>query len=202
MFATESITLFLLASIALDLAPGPDNLFVLTQSALHGKKAGILVTLGLCTGLIFHTTLVALGVAIIFQASAAMMALKIFGVTYLSYLAYKALSAKPVPFDRSITLTGAALYRRGIIMSSTNPKLSLFFFAFLPQFITPDSDSFVSQVFILGGLFAVTAFCIFCCIAYAGGALQQRLETSPDFQLSLNRIAGLVFIALAINLIL
>jgi threonine/homoserine/homoserine lactone efflux protein len=175
---------------------------VLTQSALHGKKAGILVTLGLCTGLIFHTTLVALGVAVIFQTSSAMMALKVFGAGYLSYLAYKTLSVKPVAFERSATLTGGALYRRGIIMSSTNPKLSLFFLAFLPQFIAPDSSSFVTQVFILGGLFAVTAFCIFCCIAYAGGALQQRLEKSPNFQLSLNRIAGLVFIALAINLII
>ncbi len=202
MISADILVPFLLASIALDIAPGPDNLFVLTQSALHGKKAGALVTLGLCTGLIFHTSLVALGLAVIFQESWALGALKLFAATYLLYLAYKTLAANLVNLNESMKLPNAALYQRGIIMSSTNPKVSVFFLAFLPQFISADTGSFVSQVFILGGVFAVTAFCVFSGIAYAGGRLQQQLISSPNIQIMLNRVAACVFTALAANLLL
>ncbi|MBL4743767.1 MAG: LysE family translocator [Cycloclasticus sp.] len=199
--SVEALSLFILASIALDLAPGPDNVFVLTQSALHGKKAGVIVTLGLCTGLIFHTTLVALGVTVILQSSWAFSALKLFGAGYFLYLAYQAYSAKPVTTDASLTLSHFALYQRGIIMSSTNPKLLLFFLAFLPQFIPADSSSYAADAFILGVLFAVIALCIFIGIAYMGGALQQRLKSSPHIQLMLNRMAAFVFVLLALNLL-
>jgi threonine/homoserine/homoserine lactone efflux protein len=198
----DSYTVFILASLLLAITPGPDNLFVLTQSALYGKKAGLLITLGLCTGLIFHTSVVAFGFAIILQSSWALVALKSLGACYLLYLAFKSLTATIATFKAPVPLSNIALYRRGIIMNSTNPKVSLFFLAFLPQFIFIESGSTINQVLILGGLFAVTGFCVFTCIAYAGDSLQQRLNNTPNVQLSLNRIAGIVFIALAINLII
>ena len=198
----DSYTVFILASLLLAITPGPDNLFVLTQSTLYGKKAGLLITLGLCTGLIFHTSIVAFGFAIILQSSWALTALKSFGACYLLYLAFKSLTATTATFKAPVQLSSFALYRRGIIMNSTNPKVSLFFLAFLPQFISIESGSHIAQVFILGVLFAVTGFCVFTCIAYAGESLQQRLANTPNVQLSLNRITGIVFIALAINLVI
>jgi len=197
----DSYSVFILASLLLAITPGTDNLFVLTQSALYGKKAGLLITFVVCTGLIFHNSLGAFGFAIIFQSSWALVALKSFGACYLFYLAFKSLTATNATFKAPVPLSNIALYRRGIIMNSTNPKVSLFFLAFLPQFIFIESGSYIIQVFILGGLFAVTGFCVFTCIAYAGDSLQQRLNKTPNVQISLNRIAGIVYIALAINVI-
>ncbi|MBL4783681.1 MAG: LysE family translocator [Porticoccaceae bacterium] len=198
----DSLAVFVLASFLLALTPGPDNLFVLTQSAQHGKKVGILITLGLCTGLIFHTTLVALGLAILFKSSIALTLLKWLGACYLLFLAFKALTSTLRNMTESDQLSNVALYQRGIIMNVTNPKVSLFFLAFLPQFIPPDTASYSQQVFLLGSLFAVTALIVLFCIAYSGGALQELLKQSPAIQLSLNRIGGIVLILLAINFLI
>lgn len=197
----DSYFIFVLASLLLALTPGPDNLFVLTQATLYGNRSGLLITLGLCTGLLFHTSLVAFGLAVIVQYSWGVLALKLVGACYLLFLAFKSLTATPATFEKSAKLSNKALYLRGVIMNCTNPKVSLFFLAFLPQFISAESGSTIVQTFILGSLFAATAFCIFSCISYAGGALQQRLENASNFQLTLNRTAGFVFIILAINLI-
>ena len=140
MIPIETLATFFAASLLLALAPGPDNIFVLTQSAVHGRKAGLTVTLGLCTGLIVHTTAVAFGVAIIFQASAfAFTALKLFGAGYLVYLAWHAFraAAETILAERGNGLSSIKLYRRGILMNVTNPKVSIFFLAFLPQFADP-----------------------------------------------------------------
>lgn len=109
--------------VLLGLVPGPDNIFVLAQFALYGKKAGVLVTLGPCTDLTVHTSGVALGVAVIFQRSiVAFTVLKLVGAIYLLYLAWQAFRASASRFDwaKSNLRSGAALYRRGIIMSATN----------------------------------------------------------------------------------
>jgi len=201
LITADTLLPFLFASTALAIAPGPDNLFVLAQSALYGKKAGILITLGLCTGLCFHTVLVALGMAVILQSAMALILLKLIGSSYLLFLAYKVLRSHSLPIENSIQLSNTALYQRGIIMNITNPKVSLFFLAFLPQFIPTQSESFAVQTCLLGSLFALTSFCVFSGIAYAGGQLQHKLEHSPTLLLSLNRVAGFVFIVLAINLL-
>ncbi|MEO1889490.1 MAG: LysE family translocator [Cycloclasticus sp.] len=198
----DALFVFISASFLLALSPGPDNLFVLTQSAQHGKKAGVLITLGLCSGLIFHTVLVAFGLSLIMESSLAIIALKLFGAGYLLYLAFKALTATSKPLRSGPQLAAYALYRRGIIMNISNPKVSLFFLVFLPQFISPDAGSYVYQVFLLSGLFAMTGMTVFFCIAYAGGSLQERLANNPKIQILLNRIAGIIFILLAINLLL
>lgn len=137
MIPADVILLFVTASVALAFAPGPDNIFVLTQSALHGRKTGLLVTLGLCTGLLVHTAAVSLGVAAIFQASLlAFSLLKLAGVLYLLYLAAQAFRASKAALesDGSGALSWCGLYTRGVIMNITNPKGAIFFLAFLPQF--------------------------------------------------------------------
>jgi len=131
----------------------------------------------------------------------ALALLKLFGGGYLLFLAYKVLRSHSLPTESSVQLSNIALYRRGIIMNITNPKVSLFFLAFLPQFIPAQAESFAIQTCLLGGFFALTSFCVFSGIAYAGGKLQHTLEHSPALLLSLNRVAGFVFIVLAINLI-
>jgi len=203
MIPIESILPFIIASALLSIAPGPDNIFVLTQSALYGKKSGVLITFGLCTGLIIHTTAVALGIAVIFQTSAlAFTLLKAVGAGYLLYLAWQAFTAsaekvqgKALPF-----LSDAALYRRGIIMNITNPKVSIFFLAFLPQFASVDNGALAPQIFLLGALFISTALVIFSLIAVLAGRLGDWLNSSPKAQLYLNRTAGVVLTVLAVKL--
>lgn len=204
MMAFEPLFSFIMASLLLGLAPGPDNLFVLTQSALYGRKAGLLVTLGLCSGLIVHTTLVALGVAAVFQSSnLAFNLLKIIGVLYLLFLAWQAFHATAAHLHNNgqLPLTRFQLYRRGIIMNITNPKVSIFFLAFLPQFTNPDHGSLMLQLFLLGGTFMLVTLLVFGHIALLAGLLGNWLKQSAYAQALLNRLAGLVFIALALRLL-
>jgi threonine/homoserine/homoserine lactone efflux protein len=203
MIPIEAVIPFVIASALLSIAPGPDNIFVLTQSAIYGKKSGVLVTLGLCTGLIVHTTAVALGMAVIFQnSSLAFTLLKAVGAGYLLYLAWQAFSASVEKLQGS-TLplrSNAVLYRRGIIMNITNPKVSIFFLAFLPQFASADNGELAPQIFLLGALFIGVALVVFSLIAVLAGSLGDWLNSSPKAQLYLNRTAGIVLAALAVKL--
>ena len=186
------------------MAPGPDNIFVLAQSAVYGRKSGVLITLGLCTGLIFHTVAVALGVAAIFQASPlAFNILKYIGAAYLAYLAWQAFRAVPtgVPSSPDQGLSYKALYVRGIIMNITNPKVSIFFLAFLPQFTDPAAGNIAGQFILLGLVLIGVAFIVFSLIACAAGALGAWFAHSPKNQVYLNRIAGTVFAGLAAKLV-
>ncbi len=200
----DSLLTFLIAASLLSLAPGPDNIFVLTQSALFGKKSGILVTLGLCTGLIFHTTAVALGVAVIFSTSVlAFTLLKVAGSAYLLYLAWQAFKAGPEKLngEAGASQKAGALYRRGIIMNITNPKVSIFFLAFLPQFVRPEDGAVIFQTFIFGAIFICVALIIFSLIVILSANLGQWMNRSPIVQKNLNRIAGIVFCGLALKLL-
>lgn len=203
MIPIETALVFFAASALLALTPGPDNLFVLTLSALHGRKAGLLVTLGLCTGLIGHTVAVALGIAALFQASAiAFNLLKIAGACYLLYLAWGAFraSASQIEAKPGNQPIGGQLYRRGIIMNLTNPKVSIFFLAFLPQFADPARGSLTLQLIMLGGIFMLAALFVFSGIAALAGALGSWLTRSPRAQLTMNRVAGTLFVVLALKL--
>jgi threonine/homoserine/homoserine lactone efflux protein len=200
----ESLITFILASTLLSLAPGPDNIFVLTQSALYGRKSGIIITLGLCTGLIAHTSAVALGVAAIFMVSTlAFTTLKLIGAAYLLYLAWQALKASARPLS-SVSATAVpghlALYRRGIVMNLSNPKVAIFFLAFLPQFTDPDVDNITLQLFLLGIIFIIVALVMFSAIACLAGLIAELFKRSTKAQAILNRISALVFTTLALRL--
>lgn len=204
MLPAETVYTFFIASTLLAIAPGPDNVFVLTQSALHGKLFGILVMLGLCTGLLVHTAAVAFGVAVIFQASAlAFTLLKIAGAFYLLYLAWQAIRSTPeqVCMNGEQKKNGATLYRRGIIMNITNPKVSIFFLAFLPQFADPQRGPISLQMIALGGIFIVATVLVFGTVALIGGTLGEWLNRSPRTQQIMNWVAGTVFVGLALKLV-
>ncbi|ACN13244.1 homoserine/threonine efflux protein (LysE-type family translocator) [Desulforapulum autotrophicum HRM2] len=203
MIPIDTLAAFLTASILLALAPGPDNIFVLTQSAINGRSAGIFVILGLCTGLIVHSSAVALGVAVIFQRSAtAFFILKMIGAGYLAYLAWQAFraSADQIPNESEKDLIPWKLYRRGVIMNITNPKVSIFFLAFLPQFADPLRGPVSMQILFLGGLFIIATLFVFSSIAFLAGSLGQWLNKSDRIQTTLNKIAGTVFLGLALKL--
>lgn len=203
MMPIETLLLFFFASVALALAPGPDNIFVLTQSAVYGRKAGVLVTLGLCTGLLVHTGAVALGVAAIFQTSAlAFTLLKIVGALYLLYLAITAFRAGASNLDEVDTqdIAWGKLYARGIIMNTTNPKVAIFFLAFLPQFTNPSLGSMTIQLLALGAIFMVATLLVFGGVAWFAGYLGEWLKGSEKSQILMNRIAGTVFAGLALRL--
>ena len=198
------LAVFFSASILLALAPGPDNIFVLTQSAIRGRLAGWVITLGLCTGLIGHTLLVSSGVAVIIKASpVAFTSLKLIGgayLLYLAFLAFRASAAKLSPFENGGTSL-FQLYRRGIIMNMTNPKVSLFFLSFLPQFVHPERGPVMLQIVILGFVFIISALMIFGMISLFSGYLGSLLQQSPNAQNIMNRIAAMVYMALAVKLI-
>jgi len=203
MIPLESLAVFFTASLLLALAPCPDNIFVLTQSALRGAFAGFVITLGLCTGLLVHTSLVAFVVAAIFKTSAlAFTILKYVGAGYLLYMAWKAFQSSPADLDadvrdgRSLRL----LYRRGIIMNITNPKVSIFFLAFLPQFADPSRGAIIWQISLLGLVFIFAAILVFGMVCILAGAIGERLRRSPRTQNIINRVAGLVLVGLALKL--
>jgi threonine/homoserine/homoserine lactone efflux protein len=199
----ETAGMFVVASVALALAPGPDNIFVLAQSAMSGRIAGIIVTLGLCTGLIFHTLAVAFGVAVVFQTSAvAFTVLKLVGAAYLLYLAWMAFRVAPGASGDAdpVKLSTRELYVRGVVMNVANPKVAIFFLAFLPQFAEPANGSVPTQIAVLGALFMACAFAVFSAIAWAAGSLGAWFQQSERAPVVLNRIAGTVFVALALRL--
>jgi threonine/homoserine/homoserine lactone efflux protein len=203
MFDLHTLALFASASALLALAPGPDNLFVLTQSAIKGRLVGIVVTLGLCTGLLVHTGAVVLGVAAIFQASAlAFNLLKLAGAAYLLYLAWGAFRAGASRLDSAAAqeISLGRFYLRGIVMNVTNPKVSLFFLAFLPQFTDPAKGSLPLQLMVLGGVFILVTILVFGAISLLAGVLGQGLRRSERAQILLNRTAGAIFAGLALKL--
>ena len=204
MLSTETISAFFLASTLLAIVPGPDNVFVLTQSALHGKLSGLVVMFGLCTGLLVHTGAVALGVAVLFQASAlAFTLLKVIGAGYLLYLAWQIFHTSPeqIQMNKNPQRSLATLYRRGIIMNVTNPKVSIFFLAFLPQFADPERGSISLQMVALGGIFIMATILVFGAVALIGGILGDWLNRSAHAQKVMNWVAGTVFVGLALKLV-
>lgn len=203
MLDGQVIIVFFAASVMLGLAPGPDNLFVLAQSALQGPAAGLVVTAGLCTGLLVHTTAVAVGVAALIQGSVfAFTLLKAAGAAYLLYLAWQAFrsSTRPPGDPARGRLGSGQLYRRGIIMNITNPKVTMFFLAFLPQFVDPGRGAVTSQFIQLGVLFIVATVLVFGSVALLAGSMGAWLSRSETAQRALNIAAGCLFVGLAVRL--
>lgn len=203
MIPLDVAIVFIGVAFALAVVPGPDNIFVLTQSAVHGRIAGLIVTLGIALGLFVHTTAVALGVAVIFQTSQyAFTALKYAGAAYLLYLAWQAFTASKSKFDgdKSKSETASKQFLRGFTLCIANPKITIFFLAFLPQFVVPENGAIVSQFYQLGALMVCATLVVFSAVAIAAGSLGVWIKDSPKTQIWLNRISGIVFMSLAFKL--
>lgn len=175
---------FIAVSALLTLAPGPDLLYLVALSLSKGPKNGIVLAAGLCSGLFFHTALVAAGVAAVISSSEVLYGiLRYLGAGYLLYLAWcSAKTAKKVQrIDDAYSEPLKKTYMRGVMMNLLNPKVILFFLAFLPQFIQQEATAAYLQVVFLGIVFAAQAFCIFCLTAVLSGAVRGRLLSSPGF---------------------
>lgn len=200
---------FTVAAAVLAVAPGPDNLFVLLQSAMYGAKAGIFVTLGLCVGVLIQTLMAAFGVAAVVAASPTLLLIvQLAGAAYLLYLAWGAWSAPVGNEDGGSAskypkLTHFQLWRRGILMNITNPKVLIFFLAFFPQFIIKGSTEtqVMIQMLIMGLTFLVCTLVVFCTIAWCAGTLADRLR-NPKVQTILNKTSAVIFIILAVSTLL
>ncbi|WP_370681190.1 LysE family translocator [Comamonas sp. GB3 AK4-5] len=210
MPSLESLTAFFGIAVLLALTPGPDNIFVLLQSAQKGWRAGLAVVLGLTAGVAVHTTAVALGLAAVFAASVtAFTVLKWCGAAYLSYLAWGALRAQssvsdmPVQQARDQRLPlreGLRMVGRGLVMNLTNPKVLIFFLAFLPQFANPALGPVAPQIAVYGAVFMAATLLVFGSIACFSGLFGAMLQRSARAQWWLNRLAGMVFLGMAVRL--
>jgi threonine/homoserine/homoserine lactone efflux protein len=196
---------YLFFSVALTLMPGPDILFVITQGIRRGKKAGIVFCLGLCTGLLFHITAVALGVSALVQGSpAAFSLLKVAGAAYLFYLGIKAFVRRN---ESTFQLSGSErkeerhLYRRGILMNVLNPKVILFFLSFLPGFVDVNRGNPALQICFLGLLFILQAFVIFSTVAILASQLTNLLMGNPRAAFWVNIVTALIYFVTGISIL-
>ena len=209
---------FFVAALVVGIAPGPDNLFVLTQSATHGARAGFSVILGLCTGVAVQTCLLVAGVSALIAASpTAFFVMQCLGAAYLLYLAYKSFQVRAGTIvdenretkDESGMVnagaipSGRKLYLRGIIMNLTNPKAVLFLLSFIPPAVKMDRPIHPSlQIAILGLEFIVATLIVFGTVAILAGAVKKFLLNSPKANRNLNWFSGVVFVLLAFALFL
>ena len=198
---------FLTASIILTVAPGPDNLYLLTKSLSDGAKSGVVLAAGLVSGIIFHTFLVMVGVAAFVQNSPlAFAALKIFGAVYLIFLASKSIKAaragKKISMQKfGAKISYAEIYRRGVLMNVLNPKVLLFFLAFLPQFVNFATSPSL-QIIFLGVTFAVQAFLIFAAMAICAGKIRNLILRKKNLGQIFNYVEGFVLIFIALTLLI
>ena len=198
---------FLTASILLTLAPGPDILYLLTKSLASGAKRGIILAAGLVSGIVFHTLLVMVGIAAVIQNSpTAMLILKIFGAAYLLFLSFNALKAARRGAEISLQKNDSQskffeLYRRGVLMNVLNPKVLLFFLAFLPQFVNLNSDAASLQIIFLGVTFAIQAFVIFSAIAFLAGRVRKIILRKKNLGTILAYVESSVLFLIAASLI-
>ena len=204
MFGIHDFVLFVTTGILLNLTPGPDTVYILGRSIAHGRRAGVASALGISVGSLFHTGAAALGLSAFLATSAwAFTAVKLAGAAYLIFLGVRALLERnrdlaiPAHFKRN---DAAAAFRQGILTNILNPKVALFFLAFLPQFIDSATPS-KTIAFLVLGLTFVTTGTIWCLIlAWFSSAFSARLRESPTVATLLNRIVGSLFIFLGLRL--
>lgn len=201
----ETLISFTIATLALAISPGPDNIYVLTQSLVNGTKSGIATTAGLISGCIVHTTLLAFGISAIITASEEIFyGIKILGACYLLYLAYTVYKS-----DEHISLTENApkksylqLFKTGVIMNLVNPKVMIFFLAFFPGFLWNKDGNTVVQFYILGIIFMVVSFITFSVIAMAAGRISSLLLEWKSMGLVLKWLQIIVFVGIAVFILL
>ena len=201
------ILLSFVASVAiLAISPGPDNIFVLMQSVVHGKKYGLATVAGLMSGCIIHTTLVAFGVSVIIKENENIfLGIKILGAVYLFYLAYKVFKSNAnisINSDQIEKKTTFQLFKIGFMMNVLNPKVTIFFLALFPGFLFSETLSNVLQFYVLGGLFILTSFIIFSSIALLGGTISDRIQQNKQIGVWLKWLQIIVFVGIAVFILI
>ncbi len=180
--------------------PGPDIIFVIMQSISNGKKYGIVTALGLVSGIIIHTTLIAFGVAALIQRSDTLFfIIKLLGAVYLFYLAFKTYKNSSEIHLEDVDRTKRplfSLYKQGFIMNLLNPKVVIFFLAFFPGFIIESDGNIIRQIYILGLLFMLQAFLVFSFVSIVSDKLTSFLRGNKRFEMFLHWFQIVVFIVI------
>lgn len=204
MLGTQHLALFVVSGLLLNLTPGQDTLYIVGRTMSQGRRAGLLSVLGIASGSVIHTIAAAFGLSAILAASAmAFTIVKLAGAAYLVYLGVKMLA------DRSTALAaarefgrdhGVEIYRAALLTNVLNPKVALFFLAFLPQFVDPQSTSRIASFLFLGAVFIFngTLWCLV--LVWGADAMALRLRNSPSAGAWLTRATGAVFIGLGAKL--
>jgi threonine/homoserine/homoserine lactone efflux protein len=199
------IALFLVASTLLAIAPGPDVIYVLTRGIAQGRKAGLAAALGFASGCIFHTVLAAVGVAALIRSSElAFDLVRYAGAAYLVWIGVQALRHRS-----AFSIEGASdakalatTYKQSVIGNMLNPKVTLFFLAFLPQFVNSEAGNVGLQMALLGTIFMAVTIVVFGAVAIFAAMIGDWVRRKPAIGERLNVFAGLTFIALGIRVAL
>lgn len=201
----SQITLFLFAATALILSPGQDTLYVITRGISQGKVAGIISALGVSLGIIFHTLFAALGLSVVLQSSAlAFSVVKYVGAAYLIYLGTRTLlnrKALVLQTDRR-QISSIVLLSQGFISNLFNPKVALFFLAFLPQFVTPNAGSPALQMTFLGLVYTLLGAIWLSCVGYFAGSMGHWVGRNTTALGLLRWLTGSVLVGLGVRLAL
>ncbi|MBI6871576.1 LysE family translocator [Clostridium aciditolerans] len=205
MFGIVNFSVFIITGIILNLTPGADTMYILGNSMSNGKKAGIMSALGISTGCIVHTILAALGLSVILAKSAlAFNIIKYLGAAYLVYLGIRSFMSKSsllIHNGDNEKSSFKNIYFQGIITNVLNPKVALFFLAFLPQFINPNNTYGALPFLLLGCTFIITGtiWCIILAVfsSYLTGKISEKVGLAN----SLNKISGIIFVGLGLNLL-
>jgi threonine/homoserine/homoserine lactone efflux protein len=207
MISIDVLLAFLAASALITIAPGPDNLMVLSVGISRGRTAGIGFGLGCALGCFTHTLWATLGIgAVVLASETTFTALKMAGAAYLVYIGIMAWryagKIAVVNLDPGSAEPITAHLRRGFIANVINPKVALFFIAFLPQFVDQSRGAVWPQMLLLGTAFAALTVIIFGSLGWSAGVIGARLQRQPALALWLDRCAGAIFIGLALHLAL
>jgi threonine/homoserine/homoserine lactone efflux protein len=204
MFGTQHLELFVLSGILLNITPGQDTLYIVGRTVSQGRRAGVLSVLGISSGSLVHTIAAAYGLAAILATSANVyVVIKFAGAAYLAYLGILMMLSGPVAGEAAPAFgadSGWSIFRAGLLTNVLNPKVALFFLAFLPQFVAPTAESRLLTFLFLGAVFIFngTLWCFF--LVWAASAIQERLRGTPSTGLLLKRAAGAMFVGLGVRL--
>lgn len=206
MFGTQDLTIFIVSGLLLNMAPGPDSLLIMSRSATQGWRAGSMAVLGIGSGTVVHIFAAALGISAIIAASSnAFLVLKCIGAIYLFYIGIKLLFGKQKPLveissSKNCTMSYRKIYIQGFLTNILNPKVVVFFVAFVPQFISPDADNKFATFILLGLIFNFNGmiWCHF--IAITTAFASKRVKVSAVVAFWLNKLIGVIFVSLGIKL--
>ncbi len=201
----DQLLLFLSVSALLTLSPGPDIIYVISQSMAHGSKSGIATALGLVSGIPIHTTLLAFGLALVIRDHPTVFwVIKMLGAVYLFYLAYTAYqSSEEIQFSAAEGMQSGylKLYKRGLLMNLINPKVIIFFLAFFPGFLWDENENIEFQFYVLGAVFLLQALIIFVIVSFFAAFLSSSLRGNKKFEKVMKGVQIIVFVGIGIYIL-
>lgn len=207
MFGIHDLPLFIISGLLLNIMPGPDSLLIMTRSATQGWRAGVAASLGIGAGTMVHIFAAALGLSAVLSTSAtAFTVVKLVGAAYILYMAVGLLRSRKASAETKAPVLQALPYRKifaqGFLTNVLNPKVALFFLAFVPQFIALDAPSKAIAFVILGCIFNFNGMLWCCGLALTTAKASERLKLNPSVSLWLKRFTGGLFVWLGVKLAL